>query len=95
MQKFVQPDSWMWYKYLIDVKLARCSVWGIWFYVRDNVSTNQIAATVLVVSDVDSKWFKLRENIPTRLSNENKAVQVCVWCHHELFFCGQGQVSHF
>ena len=24
------------------------------------------------------------ENIPTLLSNENVAVQVCDWCHHEL-----------
>ena len=38
------------------------------------------------ISDVYSiaKQFKLFENIPKRLPNQNESVKVCVWCHHEL-----------
>ena len=30
MQKYIQLDSWTWYKYLIDVKLARGTVLDVW-----------------------------------------------------------------
>ena len=52
------------YKYLIDVKLARAP-----FEVYGANQRNVLRAILP---------FKLREDIPTRLSNENEVMQACI-----------------